>query len=148
MELNVQDQYLDDYEEEDEDETELDDAFSFITKSIKSVTDKAKLVMNDAILGIRDNAEKRKIQALLESESFQSLLNYIVIDYVKGLCNWRNRFEELSKDDCRRIAIETKQPQYIEQITEYVHKVYMPIFYSSFCELISSKKKVYKLVSK
>ena len=120
------------------------EAYDLISKSIKSATVKAKEVTLKSVDTIKDKVEKTKLDQMLESDSFQLLLNYLVSDYIDAISNHKNIFKELSKEDVDRIAKRTNDIEHFKQISEYIEKVYMPIFYTNFCELIDDKKKLYK----
>ncbi len=122
------------------------EAYDLISKSIKTAVDKTKDITLKSVDSIKDSIEKKKLDQMLESDSFQLLLNYLVTDYIDAISNDSNIFKELAKEDIDRIAKRTNDINHVKQISEYIEKVYMPIFYKNFCELVDGDKKLYKFI--
>ncbi len=120
------------------------EAYDIISQSVKSAANKTKEVTLKSVDSIKDKVEKKKLDLMFESDSFQLLINYLVTDYVEAISNDEDIFNELSKTDIDKIAKRANDIEHFQQISEYIEKVYMPIFYSNFCEVVDSNKKLYK----
>lgn len=125
--------------------SKMKNAYSFLANKMSSLNSSIKTLVSDTMDDIQYMKDKKELESMLNDEWFIKFINITILNYVKDLCNWKDKFNELSKEDIYNIAKMTNKDKFINEIAECIEKIYLPEFYKQFCVLINDSKKIYKL---
>ena len=123
----------------------IKNAYNFIADKMSVLSSNIKTIVSDTMDDIQCMKDRKELESILQDEWFIKFINVTILNYVKDLSNWRNKFNELSREDIMSIAKIANKPKFVNEIADCIEKIYLPEFYKQFCVLVNDSKKIYKL---
>lgn len=123
----------------------ITNAYKTISSNFSKVVDKFRQFGKDVANDINNAMDKKEWESMVNDEWFVKFVNITILDYIKKLCNWKNKFTQLNKTDFEAIASIIDKPKFNDQLINAIENVYLPEIYNNYCTLANENKRIYKL---